>query len=124
MTLQFTKYETARILGARALQISMNAPLLIKISKEDLEKINYDALKIAEVELNSEILPISIKRPFPIKKEERLKRVRERVISDKGVQDKEIAEESEIVEGGEIMELATPEDETGDDTGETESGVE
>jgi DNA-directed RNA polymerase subunit K/omega len=117
----FTKYETARILGARALQISMNAPLLIKISKEDLEKINYDAIKIAEIELNSEILPISIKRPFPMKKEEKLKRVRERVMSDKGVQDKEIAEESEIVEGGEIMELATPEDEASDDAGEMES---
>jgi DNA-directed RNA polymerase subunit K/omega len=114
MERQFTKYEIARILGARALQISMNAPLLIKISKEDLEKINYDALKIAEVELNSEILPISVKRPFPQKKEERLRRVRDRVISDKGVQDKEIAEESEIVEGGEIMELATPEDEAGE----------
>jgi len=35
----FTKYETARILGARALQIAMNAPLLVKISKEDLEKV-------------------------------------------------------------------------------------
>ena len=123
MTHQFTKYEIARILGARALQISMNAPLLIKISKEDLEKINYDALKIAEVELNSEILPISIKRPFPIKKEERLRRVRDRIISDKGVQDKEIAEESEIVEGGEIMELATPEDEAGE-IEEEESGAE
>lgn len=108
---QFTKYETARILGARALQISMNAPLLIKIEKEDLEKINYDALKIAEVELNSGILPISVKRPFPQKKEERLRRVKDRKISDKGVRDKEAAEESEIVEGGEIMELATPEDE-------------
>ncbi len=108
---QFTKYETARILGARALQISMNAPLLIKISKEDLEKINYDALKIAEVELNSEILPISVKRPFPMKKEEKLRRVRERKISEKGIQEKEAAEESEIVEGGEIMELATPVDE-------------
>ena len=31
----FSKYETARILGARALQIAMNAPLLIKINKED-----------------------------------------------------------------------------------------
>ena len=74
MTLDtFTKYERARILGARALQISMNAPLLIKIEKGDLEKINYDALKIAEVELNSDILPISIKKPFPQKKEERLR---------------------------------------------------
>jgi len=118
---QFTKYEAARILGARALQISMNAPLLIKIEKEDLEKINYDALKIAEVELNSDILPISIKRPFPLKRDEKLRRIRERKISDKGVQDKEVAEESEIVSGGEIMELATPEDEAGDDAGEMES---
>lgn len=111
----FSKYETARILGARALQISMNAPLLIKIEKEDLEKINYDALKIAEIELNSEILPISVKRPFPEKREERLRRIRERNISDQNVQDKEVAEESEIVEGGEIMELANPEDETGEE---------
>jgi DNA-directed RNA polymerase subunit K len=114
MEKQFTKYEIARILGARALQISMNAPLLIKIEKEDLEKINYDALKIAEVELNSDILPISVKRPFPQKKEEKLKRIKERKISDRGVQDKETAEETEIVEGGEIMELATPEDEAGE----------
>ena len=120
MTLQFTKYEMARILGARALQISMNAPLLIKISKEDLEKINYDALKIAEVELNSEILPISVKRPFPLKREEKLRRIRERKISDKGIENKESAEESEIVEGGEIMELATPEDEASDDAEEME----
>jgi DNA-directed RNA polymerase subunit K/omega len=107
----FSKYETARILGARALQISMNAPLLIKIEKEDLEKINYDALKIAEVELNSEILPISIKRPFPIKREERLRRVQARPVSDTNVQSRESEEESEIAEGGEIMELATPVDE-------------
>jgi len=112
---KFTKYERARILGARALQISMNAPLLIKIEKEDLEKINYDALKIAEVELNSEILPISIKRPFPEKRDERLKRVVERKISDQNVQEKEATEESEIVEGGEIMELATPEDEANEE---------
>lgn len=107
----FTKYEAARILGARALQISMNAPLLIKIDKEDLEKINYDALKIAEVELNSEILPISIRRPFPQKKEEKLRRIRGNQISDQKIQTRESEEESDIAEGGEIMELANPEDE-------------
>ena len=67
----FSKYEKARILGARALQIAMNAPLLIRISEKDLEKINFDALKIAEIELNSNILPISIKKPFPAKKRRR-----------------------------------------------------
>ena len=35
----FTKYEKARILGARALQVAMNAPSLVKIKQEDLEEI-------------------------------------------------------------------------------------
>ena len=112
---KFTKYEMARILGARALQISMNAPLLIKIEKEDLEKINYDALKIAEIELNSDILPISIKRPFPERKEEKLKRIKERKISEKNIQEKETEEEADISEGGEIMELANPQDEVSEE---------
>ena len=109
---KFTKYEEARILGARALQISMNAPLLINISEEDLEKINYDSLKIAEVELESGILPISIKRPMPTKKEEELKRVKEAKLDDKKIIEKEIEEEEEIAKEGEIMELVNPEDET------------
>jgi DNA-directed RNA polymerase subunit K/omega len=109
--LDLTQYERARILGARALQIAMNAPLLVKISKEDLEKIRYDALRIAEIELDSGILPISVKRPMPQKKEEGLKRVREIKITDKKIEEKEIQEEEEIAREGEIMALANPEDE-------------
>lgn len=112
----FTRYETARILGARALQIAMNAPLLIKINQEDLEKIKFDALKIAEVELNSGILPISIKKPFPEKKEEELKRAKERKLSDKKIEEIESIEEKEIIKEGEIMKLANPEDEVEEDT--------
>jgi DNA-directed RNA polymerase subunit K/omega len=107
----FTKYEKARILGARALQIAMNAPLLIKFSKEDLEKIKYDAIKIAEVELNSDVLPISVKRPLPQKKEEKLRRVGGEKISDQKIEEKEYKEEEELAKEGEIMELATPADE-------------
>ena len=116
----FSKYETARILGARALQIAMNAPLLIKINKEDLERIKYDALKIAEIELNSGILPISIKRPFPQKREAKIKKVIEKKVSDDGVEDLESKEEEEIAKGGEIMELATPDDEADDVAGDEE----
>ncbi|MFQ5531311.1 MAG: DNA-directed RNA polymerase subunit K [Candidatus Nanoarchaeia archaeon] len=119
----FTKYEKARILGARALQIAMNAPLLIKITPEDLEKIKYDAIKIAEVELNSDILPISIKKPFPKKKEEILRRTKDQQISDKEVEEKEAEEEEEIIKEGEIMELANPEDEK-DEESETTNGEE
>lgn len=118
----FTKYEKARILGARALQIAMNAPLLIKIKKEDLEKINYNALKIAEIEFESNALPISVKRPFPEKKEEKLKRVKETKLADEKLDEMEAKEEQEIVKEGEIMELANPDDEVdegaGDDAGE------
>ena len=109
---EFTKYERARILGARALQIAMNAPLLIKITAEDLEKVKYDSLKIAEIELDSNILPIIVNKPFPKKREEILKRVKEQKITDKNVEEKETEEEEEIVKEGEIMELAAPDDET------------
>lgn len=119
---ELTRYEKARILGARALQISMNAPLLIKIEPEDLEKINYDALKIAEIELNSEILPISVNKPFPEKKEGELKRAKEKKISDAEAVEKEAEEEEEIAKEGEIMQLATPEDEQ--ESGEESEGEE
>src|SRR3989344_5410715 len=104
----FSKYETARILGARALQIAMNAPLLIKLSKEDLERIKYDALKIAEVEYESGVLPISVKKPFPKRKEEKLRRMKSKKLSDATIEEEEIAKE------GEIMDLINPEDEQED----------
>ena len=114
---KLTKYETARIIGARALQIAMNAPLLVKLSKEDLEKIKYDALKIAEIELESDVLPISVKRPFPKRKEEKLKRVKE-VVSDEKLEKKMSQEEEDIAKEGEIMSLVNPEDEIEEEVSE------
>ncbi len=119
---EFTRYERARILGARALQIAMNAPILIKITPEEMEKIKYDAIKIAEIELDSNVLPISVKRPFPKKKEEKLRRVKEK-ISDKKVDEKENEEEGDIMKEGEIMELANPDDEAEEEK-EEESNAE
>lgn len=112
---ELTKYETSRIIGARALQIAMNAPLLIKLNKEELEKLNYDSIKIAEIELDSGVLPISIHRPLPDKKGERLKRVRGGKLSDQKTEELENREEDEIVKDGEIMELANPDDESEED---------
>ncbi len=117
---EFTKYEQARILGARALQIATNAPLLIKISNEDLEKIKFDALKIAEVELNSNILPISVKKPFPERKDEKLKRFKEQKIDDRKIEEIDAKEEEEIAKEGEIMALANPEDEKDEESGSGE----
>ena len=121
MEQEFSKYEKARIIGARALQISMNAPLLIKIEEDDLEKINYDAIKIAEIELESDILPISVNKPLPLKKEEKLKRAKEKKLSDEKAEEKEAAEEEEIAKEGEIMELANPDDEGTEEVSENKS---
>lgn len=111
----FTKYERARILGARALQIAMNAPLLIKIKDEDLERINFDALRIAEIEFDSGVLPISVKRPLPTKVESTLKRPKSTKIADEEKAKLEEEEEKEIVEEGEIMKIANPDDEEEDE---------
>lgn len=109
---QYSKYEIARILGARALQIAMNAPLLVKISQEDLERVNFDALKIAEIEFNSGILPISIHRPFPIRKEDgELKAEKSERMSQEKKEALEAKEEEEITKDSEFMEIANPDDE-------------
>jgi DNA-directed RNA polymerase subunit K len=51
----YTRYERARIIGARALQISMGAPLLVKTEK-------IDPLEIAIEEFTQEVIPITVKR--------------------------------------------------------------
>jgi len=93
----FTKFETARIIGARALQIAMDAPLLLKISTDDLKAMKYDPIKIAEKELSSGALPISISRPMPRKHKEKLV-IKEEKISDEEIAAKEHEVEKEIVE--------------------------
>ncbi|MBN1544205.1 DNA-directed RNA polymerase subunit K [Candidatus Woesearchaeota archaeon] len=62
---QFTKYEKARILGSRALQISMGAPYLVKIDAKKLEEIRYNPLEIAKIEFDAGVIPITVIRPLP-----------------------------------------------------------
>lgn len=58
-TRYLTKYEKARVLGTRALQISMNAPVMVDLDGET------DPLKIAEKELREKKIPIIIRRYLP-----------------------------------------------------------
>lgn len=60
---EFTKYEKARMIGSRALQLSMGAPFLVKLSEEDLKRLKYDPIEIAMRELEEGVLPITVKRP-------------------------------------------------------------
>ncbi|XP_076891212.1 DNA-directed RNA polymerases II and V subunit 6B-like [Bidens hawaiensis] len=54
-----TKYERARILGTRALQISMNAPVMVELEGET------DPLEIAMKELRQRKIPFTIRRYLP-----------------------------------------------------------
>lgn len=60
-----TKYEKARLIGSRALQISMGAPFLIKLTPKQLKELNYNPIDIAKLEFDEGVLPISVKRLLP-----------------------------------------------------------
>jgi len=55
-----TRFEKARIVGARALQLSLGAPVFIKIPKNAAT-----SLEIAMEELKQRVIPIVIKRMLP-----------------------------------------------------------
>ena len=52
---KFTRYERARIIGARALQISMGAPVMIDVDRKE-------PIDIALMELEKGVIPITVKR--------------------------------------------------------------
>ena len=55
-----TRFERARITGARSLQLSLGAPALIKVPEEV-----KDSVTLASLELDAKALPISIRRVLP-----------------------------------------------------------
>ena len=55
-----TKYEKARVIGARALQISKNAPILVNLNPGE-----SDPILIAEKELRESRIPFIIRRFLP-----------------------------------------------------------
>ncbi|XP_066597572.1 DNA-directed RNA polymerases I, II, and III subunit RPABC2-like [Prorops nasuta] len=58
-TRYMTKYERARVLGTRALQIAMCAPVMVELEGET------DPLQIAMKELKQRKIPIVIRRYLP-----------------------------------------------------------
>jgi DNA-directed RNA polymerase subunit K/omega len=57
---KITRFEKARVVGARALQISMGAPILVEVSEGLTSPI-----EIALKELGAGILPMTIRRTLP-----------------------------------------------------------
>jgi DNA-directed RNA polymerase subunit K len=56
--LRYTRFEKARIIGARALQISMGASVLVDLSEEGI----IDPIEIAIREFDMSVIPMTVKR--------------------------------------------------------------
>ena len=63
--MKLTKYEKARIIGARALQLASGAPFLLKLKEDDLRKISFNPIEIAKIEFEEGVIPMTVKRPLP-----------------------------------------------------------
>ncbi|MCW3978920.1 MAG: DNA-directed RNA polymerase subunit K [Candidatus Bathyarchaeota archaeon] len=57
---KLTRFERARIVGARALQISLGAPILV-----ELPSSVTDPIDIALRELREDVLPMTLRRILP-----------------------------------------------------------
>ena len=57
---KLTRFEKARIIGARSLQLAMGAPFFVP-----LDDTTKDPIILAMSELASEALPLSIRRSLP-----------------------------------------------------------
>ena len=57
---RLTRFEVARIIGARALQISLGAPVLVKIKGK-----KFDPIELAKEEFKACRIPMTIKRTLP-----------------------------------------------------------
>jgi len=55
--LKYTRFERARIIGARALQISLGAPILVDVPEDII-----DPIEISIMEYNKGAIPMTVKR--------------------------------------------------------------
>jgi len=55
--MKYTRFEKARIIGARALQVSLGAPVLL-----DIPEGMIDPIEIAMLEFDRAVIPITVKR--------------------------------------------------------------
>ena len=55
--MEYTRFERARIIGARALQISLGAPVVV-----DIPETMIDPIKIALLEYEKGLIPITVNR--------------------------------------------------------------
>ncbi len=61
---KMARFEKARIVGARALQIAMGAPILTEVTSSSTTS-SSSSIEIALKELKEKVLPITVRRRLP-----------------------------------------------------------
>jgi DNA-directed RNA polymerase subunit K/omega len=89
--MNYTKFETARLIGSRALMIKMGAPVLVKVPKS-VEK----PIDIARLELQHNVLPLTVKE-----REEKYIKRKKVVLPEIPVEEEEAGEVKEVKEAPE-----------------------
>ncbi|MGM5480355.1 MAG: DNA-directed RNA polymerase subunit K [Nanobdellota archaeon] len=62
---KYTRFEKARMIGSRALQLSQGAETKLSLTKKDYEKIKYNPVEIAKMEFEQGVIPLTVKRDQP-----------------------------------------------------------
>jgi len=62
-TMKYTRFEKARLIGARALQIAQGAPFMIELKEKELEGVRFNPIEVAKMEFEKGLIPIDVKRP-------------------------------------------------------------
>ena len=58
---KLTRFEVARLVGARSLQIALGAPILVDAGEKTA------SIDIAQAEFKAKMIPMSVKRELPTK---------------------------------------------------------
>ena len=58
--LQLNKYEKARLIGARALQLALGAPPLVEVSKIARRDTYISPIELAVAELDANVIPLQV----------------------------------------------------------------
>lgn len=61
---ELSKFDKTRLIASRAHQIADGSPLKIDLSQEELEKINYNPIKIAMIELEKDLIDLKVFKEF------------------------------------------------------------
>jgi DNA-directed RNA polymerase subunit K/omega len=97
---KITKYEKARLIGSRALQLSMGAPIALKLTDEELASMNYSTIEIAKKEFEAGVIPMKILRPVKMERVEtiveKLAEVKKKPVEEINEELEKAAEEADI----------------------------